>query len=568
LGTQAGCSVTSGQANIFIGQCSGVGATKTGSNNIMLGANTGTCQSSGSNNAFLGAGAGRYTRGSYNIGIGDCAGQGSEPSSDGGCNVSIGKLAGSQLRDGADNVFLGRCAGYGNYNGNDRIAIGLNAGYQHTDGGCTIYIGRSAGCYSQGTYNIAIGCGAGQGYSASSEGSRNIAIGLLSGCNVQGGCDNIFLGTYAAKTSGTIFGCNNLILGCCAGTSLSSGNDNIFLGRQAGNTNTSGDCNIAIGYDVELPSATGDNQMAIGSGTNRWIAGDSSFNVTIANKLLVNASGIVTASSGIVTYYGDGSNLTNLPASGVVPTENTTNQAQFIPFFVGTAQTSIAGISSATLVFNPSTNRLGVGTDSPQATLHVVDEFLLVSTAGAASTQRISQKAYTTDNGTLSWEGSAGQLFSITNNLTSGSIFSVNDVSGIPSIDVDADGTIQLAPFGSTEFVGVGTTNPTAKLHVVGGVNVTGVVTATDFNSTSDARLKTNVQIIPDPLEKVLQINGVSFNWIKDNKPSMGVIADNIQEILPELVSDSDPKTVNYNGLIGLLIEVVNSLNERLSRLE
>ena len=66
--------------------------------------------------------------------------------------------------------------------------------------------------------------------------------------------------------------------------------------------------------------------------------------------------------------------------------------------------------------------------------------------------------------GTLSFEGSAGQLFSITNNLTSGSIFSVNDVSGIPSIDVDADGTIQLAPYSTTEYVGVGTTNPTAKL--------------------------------------------------------------------------------------------------------
>ena len=100
----------------------------------------------------------------------------------------------------------------------------------------------------------------------------------------------------------------------------------------------------------------------------------------------------------------------------------------------------------------------------------------MVSTAGAASTQRITQRAYTTDNGTLSWEGSAGQLFSVTNNLTSGSIFSVNDVSGIPSIDVDADGTIQLAPYGSTEFVGIGSTQPTAKLDVAGNVAIGGSV--------------------------------------------------------------------------------------------
>ena len=195
-----------------------------------------------------------------------------------------------------------------------------------------------------------------------------------------------------------------------------------------------------------------------------------------------------------------------------------------------------------------SSGRMGIGVTNPVAKLEV--------NVGSAVTA-------------LDIQGSAGQLFSVTNNLTSGSIFSVNDVSGIPSIDVDADGTIQLAPFSTTEMVGVGTTNPTTKLHVIGEV------TATDFNATSDARLKTNVQVIDDPLAKVLQINGVSFNWVENNKPSMGVIADNIEEVLPELVSDTDPKTVNYNGLIGLLIEVVkdqqtqiNSLNERLSQLK
>lgn len=78
----------------------------------------------------------------------------------------------------------------------------------------------------------------------------------------------------------------------------------------------------------------------------------------------------------------------------------------------------------------------------------------------------ISLKVLDSTTGAISLEGSAGQLFSVTDNLTVGSIFSVNDVSGMPSIDVDANGTIELAPFAGN--VGVGTTNPTTKLQVSG----------------------------------------------------------------------------------------------------
>ena len=81
------------------------------------------------------------------------------------------------------------------------------------------------------------------------------------------------------------------------------------------------------------------------------------------------------------------------------------------------------------------------------------------------------------DGGTLSFEGSAGNLFSITNNLSSGSIFAVNDISGSPSIDVNADGTVLVAPYSTTEKVGIGTNNPTHKLHVVGDVEITGTLT-------------------------------------------------------------------------------------------
>lgn len=60
------------------------------------------------------------------------------------------------------------------------------------------------------------------------------------------------------------------------------------------------------------------------------------------------------------------------------------------------------------------------------------------------------------DDNTISFEASAGQLFSINNNLTSGSIFSANDVSGIPGIDFDADGTVYLNPYYGNTVIGAG----------------------------------------------------------------------------------------------------------------
>jgi hypothetical protein len=84
--------------------------------------------------------------------------------------------------------------------------------------------------------------------------------------------------------------------------------------------------------------------------------------------------------------------------------------------------------------------------------------------------QNITLRVYPTSNGTLSFEGSAGQLFSITNSLT-GSIFSVNDVSGIPSIEVLDNGIVKLAEFGGFVAFGVspavtaaGSTQATATL--------------------------------------------------------------------------------------------------------
>jgi hypothetical protein len=85
--------------------------------------------------------------------------------------------------------------------------------------------------------------------------------------------------------------------------------------------------------------------------------------------------------------------------------------------------------------------------------------------------QNIYARVYPTSNGTLSFEGSAGQLFSITNNLT-GTIFSVNDISGMPSIEVLDTGTVKIAQYSGNVLMGGTATDGVSKLQVTGSANV------------------------------------------------------------------------------------------------
>lgn len=93
-------------------------------------------------------------------------------------------------------------------------------------------------------------------------------------------------------------------------------------------------------------------------------------------------------------------------------------------------------------------------------------------------------------------------------------------------------------------------------------------VTAADINSTSDVNLKTNIQTVENALDTVSQLRGVSFDWKETGKSSYGVIAQELEEILPELVKNGDVKSVNYNGIVGVLIEAIKELKNEIKELK
>jgi hypothetical protein len=106
-------------------------------------------------------------------------------------------------------------------------------------------------------------------------------------------------------------------------------------------------------------------------------------------------------------------------------------------------------------------------------------------------------------------------------------------------------------------------------LRDVNGDFTAGTITATDFNSTSDARLKTSVQHL-DGIGLLSNVNPVQFNWKDSGKKSYGVIAQELEQILPELVGEREDgmKSVHYIPLIAMLIDAVKTLDARVKELE
>lgn len=120
-----------------------------------------------------------------------------------------------------------------------------------------------------------------------------------------------------------------------------------------------------------------------------------------------------------------------------------------------------------------------------------------------------------------------------------------------PAVSINTSGIITATAFSSP-----------------GGLTINGDVTAINFRSTSDISLKENVSDIENSLEIVSQLRGVSFNWKENGVKSYGVIAQELEEVLPELVSNTNPKTVYYDALIGILIESIKELKGEIETLK
>jgi trimeric autotransporter adhesin len=149
---------------------------------------------------------------------------------------------------------------------------------------------------------------------------------------------------------------------------------------------------------------------------------------------------------------------------------------------------------------------------------------------------------------TLYTSSGAAGIDIVTNGTTSPIVFRNGNNGVLPGLEI-----MHLDPLGP---VGIGVSAPVEKLEVNGNVK------ATAFISTSDVRLKNNIQTVSG-LDDVLKLRGVSWNWKMDGVADSGVIAQEVEKVVPTAVvtdKNTGMKAVKYNSLIARLIEAVKEL--------
>ena len=447
---------------------------------------------------------------------------------------------------GVNNTGIGYQALYSNTTGSYNTVNGFRALYANTTGAFNTANGSSAlRVNTTGSYNT------GNGYAVlntNTTGEANTANGYLSLYLNTTGSYNTGIGTEALRTNST-------------------GSFNSAFGHQALYANINGSYNIALGYgsghylaNGSTANASSSNSLFIGYDTRALTAGDT-------NQIVIGTSAI-----------GNGSNSVTLGNTSITKTVLQGN--------------------------------VGIGTTTPSRSLHVV---------GVSDIMRLTN---TSESGYVAQEFEAGatvkgRVYGFGSTYPTSGRFIANSFllegTGLGGLGISSasqhirfyTGTTEKMIITSSGYIGIGTTTPTAKLTVTQSANSTvgglwlstsdntdfrsqfmatsGVLsfyggdtagtlnTATlnaagEWTNASDISYKENIEKLSYGLETVLALQPRSYDIKNTDNHRIGFIAQEVEEVIPEVVSGEDgSKGISYGNLVAVAINAIQELAQKVN---
>jgi len=437
------------------------------------------------------------------------------------------------------------------------------------------FIGHSSGINTtSGLYNSFIGYESGQ---FNSTGSSNIFLGYQSGKTNVGGYSNVFIGNNSGTSNSN--GYSNVFIGDSVGSSNTSGFRNVIIGNVAAPKSTFGSNNIILGYQAAYLSPYGNQNIFIGN-----YAGYS--NQTSQNLFIGEYSGEKTTSgtrNSFVGFFSGQNNVTgtqNAYFGQFAGMDNEKSYNTLIGYWAG--GNNVDGEMNTFLGYrsgqgNNGSNNVFLGYKAGEGTDGDGNVFIGINTGSYQGTK--SNQLYIDNSNTSSpliWGDFTNDNIRLNGNVGAGGYGAYSSyglvVQGgtVNSLRV-YDLTVQSGP----------------ALYVRGDISATGTITP------SDKRLKKNIHEIKKPLDLVLHLAGVTYNWKSDSELSLykksfmapdendysfnfptgtqlGFIAQDVEKVLPEIVKTNPNgfKSIDYSKLGPVLVEAIKEQQKYIEMLE
>lgn len=215
------------------------------------------------------------------------------------------------------------------------------------------------------------------------------------------------------------------------------------------------------------------------------------------------------------------------------------------------------------LSLNPNGGNVGIGTSAPSSTLTVGN---VGGTIAGEITLNPSNTQY--EGGQITFKKS------LTGSLADWIIDQYGETAADARLRIFSNSEANGMIIKENGFIGMGNSAPTVRLQV------TGDIIANSIAGSSDARFKSNITPITNPLEKVLQLRGVNFYWntssfpqrMFSDKRTLGFIAQEVEKIIPEVVQTENTtegyKSVQYDKVVALLVEAIKEQQKQIESLK